>query len=112
MIRRRSKVDDNQKEIVTALRRVGAKVRHVHIVKNLFDILVAYRGVLYNMEIKDGNKFPKKFWRMDNDEKNLWILSKLEQGETECKNDFESVGVPYNIAYDVDSALKIIGAIQ
>lgn len=112
MIRRRSKVDDNQKEIVKALRSVGAVVKHLHIVKNLFDILVAFRGNVFCIEIKDGAKFPAKFWKMDNDEKNLWILSKLEQGETECKNDFESVGVPYNIAYDVDSALKIIGAIQ
>jgi len=111
MIRRRSKVDANQKEIVSALRKAGAKVKHVHIVKNLFDILVGYNGVLYNMEIKDSGKFPKKFWLMDDEEREVWILSKLEQGEMECKNDFESVGVKYNIAYDVVSALKIIGVI-
>ena len=108
MIRRRSKVDDNQKEIVAALRKAGAVVFHVHIVKNLFDIIVAFRGILFAIEIKDGAKFPAKFWKMDQEEKDLWILGKLEEGEFRCKQKIESAGVKYHIAYDISSALKII----
>ena len=42
--RRKAKVDLNQTEIVLALRKVGAVVKHVHQLKNLFDVLVFYRG--------------------------------------------------------------------
>lgn len=104
----KAKVDNNQKKIVEALRAIGAVVKHVHQVKNLFDILVAYRGEVFLIEIKNGDEFPKKFWKMDKEERDVWMLSKLEEGEMKCKNDFESVGVKYHIAYNIDSALKII----
>tara|TARA_R110000850_G_scaffold266127_1_gene396351 strand:+ start:230 stop:505 length:276 start_codon:yes stop_codon:yes gene_type:complete len=87
---RNAKVDKNQKEIVTALREVGAVVKHVHTIKNLFDILVYYKGITYNVEIKNGKG------------------SKLTTGEQQCKNDIESVGVKYWVIYSVDDALKMI----
>ena len=85
-----ARVDSNQKEIVKALRSSGAIVKMVHTVKNLFDILVYYKGVTYNVEIK-ANKG-----------------SKLTNGELECKNDLESVNVKYYIIYSVKDALKMI----
>ena len=88
---RNARVDKNQKEIVTALRRCGAVVKHVHQLKNLFDILVYYNGVTYSVEIKTDKK------------KNLTV------GEQECKEDIESVGVKYWVIYSVDDALKMIG---
>ena len=86
-----ARVDKNQKEIVASLRGAGAKVKHVYTVKNLFDILVYYRGITYNVEIKDGLK------------------SKLTEGETKCKEDLESVNVKYWVIRSVKDALNMIG---
>lgn len=91
--RRKAKVDANQPKIVKALRENGAVVFHLHQLKNLFDILVAYKGELYCMEIKSNYK------------------SGLTEGEKECKQKMESVAVPYYIVYTEEQALKIIGAI-
>ena len=85
-----ARVDKNQKEIVAALREAGAKVKHVYTVKNLFDILVYYKGITYNVEIKDGLK------------------SKLTEGETKCKEDLESVDVKYWVIRSVSEALNMI----
>ena len=86
-----ARVDKNQKEIVAALREAGAKVKHVYTVKNLFDILVYYKGITYNVEIKDGLK------------------SKLTEGETKCKEDLESVNVKYWVIRSIKDALNMIG---
>ncbi len=88
--RRKAKVDLNQAEIVLALRKVGAIVKHVHQLKNLFDVLVFYRGNTYCVEIKSSRK------------------SKLTEGELECKKELESVGVAYWIIYDVDDAMRML----
>jgi len=88
--RRKAKVDLNQAEIVLALRKVGAVVKHVHQLKNLFDVLVFYRGNTYCVEIKSSKK------------------SKLTEGELECKQELESVGVAYWVIYSVDDAMKML----
>ncbi len=88
--RRKAKVDKNQAQIVEALRKVGAVVKHVHQLKNLFDVLVFYRGETYCVEIKSSRK------------------SKLTEGELECKKELESVGVAYWIIYDVDDAMRML----
>ena len=87
---RNAKVDNNQPEIVAALRKVGAIVKHVHQLKNLFDILVYYNGKTFSVEIKTDHK------------------KKLTQGELECKIDIESVGVKYWIITSIDEALEMI----
>ena len=88
--RRKAKVDKNQTEIVEALRKVGAVVKFTFQLKNLFDILVFYRGNTYCVEIKSSRK------------------SKLSEGELECKKELESVGVAYWIIYDVDDAMRML----
>ena len=88
--RRKAKVDLNQAEIVLALRKVGAVVKHVHQLKNLFDVLVFYRGNTYCVEIKSSKK------------------SKLTEGELECKQELESVGVAYWVIYSVDDAMRML----
>lgn len=85
-----AKVDSNQKQIVEALRNAGAIVKHVHGVKNLFDILVYYDGRTYSVEIKTDAK------------------KKLTKGELQCKLDLESVGVKYWVITSVDEALKML----
>lgn len=60
-MRRAAKVDDNQADIVAALRYVGCSVTSLASVGRGFpDIIVGYDGKNYLMEIKDGNKPPSK----------------------------------------------------
>ena len=54
-MRRAAKVDDNQEEIVRALRKAGASVE---IIGRPVDLLVGYRGGTYVLEVKDGSKSP------------------------------------------------------
>ena len=89
-----ARVDSNQKEIVLALRRHGALVKHTHTIKNLFDILVYFQGNTYSVEIKDGNKPPSQ--------------RKLTDGEKKCKEEMESKGVKYWVVESVEEALKML----
>jgi len=56
-MRRAGKVDDNQAEIVDALRRAGMSVQPLSSVgSGVPDLLVGFRGVNVLLEVKDGNK--------------------------------------------------------
>ncbi|MDF7813628.1 hypothetical protein [Hymenobacter sp. YC55] len=90
MIRTASRVDANQKQIVTALRQIGASVLHVHQLKNCFDILVGYRGRTFLIEIKTSEK------------------EKLTDGEAEFKASWR--GSEYHIVYSVDQAIRLVTA--
>lgn len=85
-----AKVDKNQSAIVNALRQSGAIVKHVHALKNLFDILVYYKGKTFSVEIKQDCK------------------KKLTPGELKCKKELESVGVKYHIIYSIEDALDLL----
>ena len=90
---RNAKVDKNQPEIVKALRASGAAVLHCHQLKNAFDILVGYRGVLYMVEIKMPGK-----------------ANTVTEGENKCLEMFEKVGCKYHVVTDIQEALAVIGA--
>ena len=53
MIRRASRVDANQQQVVSALRAAGA---YVYIIGLPVDLIVGYQGKMYLVEIKDGPK--------------------------------------------------------
>lgn len=55
-MRQAAKVDDNQAPIVKALRKSGA---YVCIIGQPYDLLVAWRGHWFVMEVKDPTKSPK-----------------------------------------------------
>jgi len=57
-MRRAARVDDNQSQIVDALRAIGATVRVVTQGGGLPDLLVGFRGHTILMEVKDGKKPP------------------------------------------------------
>lgn len=58
-MRTAAKVDANQREIVSALRSVGATVQPLHAVgQGCPDLLVGFRGLSYAIEVKDGAKPP------------------------------------------------------
>lgn len=55
------RVDDNQVEIVKALRKIGAEVTHLHTLgKGVSDLLVSFRQRWLVLEVKDGSKPPSK----------------------------------------------------
>jgi Holliday junction resolvase len=55
---RAARRDDNEAEIVKALRACGAKVRIVTQGDGIPDLLVGYNGYTILMEVKDGDKPP------------------------------------------------------
>ena len=57
-MRRANRIDDNQNDIVTALRKAGATVRIISQGEGIPDLLVGFRGETMLMEVKDGNKPP------------------------------------------------------
>lgn len=58
---RAAKVDENQKQIVKALRDMGCSVQHLHAVgKGCPDLLIGYKGFNLLLEVKDGNKSPSQ----------------------------------------------------
>ena len=60
-MRRAAKIDDNQTEIVDALRKAGASVQSLAATgKGCPDLLVGYNGMNLLMEVKDGSKVPSK----------------------------------------------------
>ena len=90
---RARRVDDNQAEIVSALRKVGATVQHLHTVgEGCPDILVGWRHQNLLFEIKDGSKVPSK--------------PKLTPDEVEWHKRWK--GVVYTIESLAD-ALKVMG---
>ena len=91
-MRRNARTDNNQTEIVKALRKIGASVLITSQLKNCFDILVGYNGVNYIVEIKDGKKTLSQ--------------RKLTKGEEKFKNEWK--GGTYYIIESVDDALKMI----
>ena len=65
-MRRAAKVDQNQAEIVAALRQVGCFVEPLHSVGGgVPDLLVGRNGETFLLEVKDGNKPPSARKRTD-----------------------------------------------
>ncbi len=87
-LRTASRVDANQKHIVSTLRQIGCSVLHVHQLKNCFDILVGYRGRTHLMEIKATPK------------------DTLTPGEAEFRDNWR--GSPYHVVYTPDQAIAIV----
>ena len=95
-MRRAARIDDNQNEIVKALRNVGASVAITsQMGKGFPDIVVGYRGLNFLFEIKDGNKVPSK--------------RKLTDDEVQFFGNWHG---QVDIVESIDDALKIIGAIK
>lgn len=89
-----AKTDANHAEIRAAFRAAGAVVIDTFQLKNAFDMLVAYRGTLYAVEVKNGSLPPSK--------------RRLSEGEKACKAALESVGVPYHVVKSVEEAIELL----
>lgn len=88
--------DANHNSVVEALSRAGATCIDCTVAPALgFDLLVAFRGSLYVVEVKDGSKIPS--------------ARKLTDGEAFRKQELEYKGIAYNVVESVDDALRLIG---
>ena len=95
---RANRKDKNHNAIADALRDAGATVKDMTGDESIgFDLLVGYRGVLYMLEVKYGDKPPSR--------------RRLTPNEMKTYADFARVGVRYHIVLDEDDALRAIGAI-
>ena len=88
----RPRVDNNQEEIVHALREVGAMVQPLNAVKcGCPDLLVAHHGRLFLMEVKDKDgRLTEPEWE--------WI-----------DRWFQFAGIVVHIVRSVDGAMSVIG---
>ena len=92
-MRKASKVDSNQAEVVEALRTVGATVQSLAAVGvGVPDLLVGFRLKTYLLEIKDGKKPPSA--RRLTDEQLIWHGSWS--------------GGPVAVVCDVESAIRAV----
>ncbi len=92
-MRRAAKVDDNQREIVNALRQAACTVQLLHAVgAGCPDILVGCRGKNYLLEIKDGRKPPSQ--------------QKLTKAQKKFHRDWRGQCIVVN---SVESAFRAVG---
>lgn len=59
-MRRSARRDENEKEIVAALRKVGCSVSFINSDDGVPDLVVGRSGLNYLLEVKDGSKPPGK----------------------------------------------------
>lgn len=88
-MRRAAKVDANQDQVVSALRAAGASVQSLApIGKGCPDLLVAFRGDMYLMEVKQGK-------------------GKVNEMQTKWHGDWKA---DVYVVYGPEEALQVIGA--
>lgn len=88
-MRRAAKVDANQEQVVSALRAAGASVQSLApIGKGCPDLLVAFRGQMYLMEIKQGK-------------------GKVNELQTKWHSDWKA---DVYVVFGPEEALELIGA--
>jgi len=96
-MRTAAKRDKNEKAIVATLEALGATVIRIN-QKDTFDLLVAYRGSLYAIEVKNPEYRPKQ----------KPPDSMLTAGELKCKMSLEQKGVKYHIVFTSDDVCEIL----
>jgi len=95
-MRRANRIDDNQNDIVAALRKAGATVRIISQGDGIPDLLVGFKGETFLFEVKDGNKPP----------------SARTLTDAEKKFFMEWTGGICAIVESVDDALKLLEGIE
>lgn len=108
MPRYSNRIDDNQKELVDFMRKAGAYVKHVHMIKGFVDVVVCFRGKTYLVEIKDGSKFPYYFEELSDEEKEEFLESQLTPKEVQARQLIKKTNVKHHIVYDRYSVTKML----
>ncbi len=96
-MRRASKVDRNQSEIVAALRQIGCSVQLLHSVgAGCPDLMVGYRRDTFLLELKDGSKPPSA--RKKTDAQVIWHdawRGKPVAVVCNIRQALEAIGIPF-----------------
>lgn len=88
-MRRAAKIDANQRDVIAALRKIGAVVRYLSQGEGLPDLLVGYRAQTYLIEVK--NKEGK---------------NRLTPGQKDFHNRW--IGGPLIIVHTAEEAIRAI----
>lgn len=98
-MRRAAKIDDNQRDIVSALRQAGCSVQSLAGVgKGCPDLVVGFRDRNFLIEIKDGSKSPSKR-KLTQDEQNFHSMWKGHLAVVENVDEaLRAVGVTHGTA--------------
>ena len=111
-MRRASRIDKNQPELVEHMRSLGAYVVHCHDLKNFADLFVVYRGQTMAMEIKDpvAASLPKYFWELSHEKQIEYVVGNhLTPGEKECREEVLARNGNYKIVWSKESVLILAG---
>ena len=92
---RAARVDSNQSEIVSALRKFGCSVLPIHQLKNCGDAVVAKNQKTIIIEIKDGSKPPS--------------ARKLTRGEESFRNGWKGI---YMVIEGLDDVINLVKALE
>ena len=90
----KARKDANHNIITKHLQKNGCLVLDCSPLKNMFDILVGYKGKWFVMEIKDGEKPPSK--------------RKITDGEIKCMENCKKHGNKYYVVLDENQAWNIV----
>ena len=85
--------DKNEAELIQLMRGVGAYVQQMDKSEG-FDLLVAFRGVLYAVEVKGPGKY------------------RLTDNEQATREHFKVRDVAYNIVQDEQDVLRVLGLVD
>jgi hypothetical protein len=94
---RKAKIDSNQTAIVEELRVRGFHVLHIHQLKNCADLIIGKSGRLAYVEVKSDQDLPQKFFKMNEAEREEYLLGKLTDGEGKFLKGISYYGLPYII---------------
>lgn len=92
------RTDANHASVADSLRGVGAYVKSLHELPGALDLLVAFRGCLTILEVKDGRKKPSD--------------RRATSAERETLRNLLGAGCPAWIVEDETEALVMIGAVE
>lgn len=95
-MRRAARTDTNHSTVVLELRQIGAVVLDIHALPGALDALVAFRGTLTLLEIKDGLKRPSE--------------RRPTPDEKQTMRAVLGAGCPAWIVYNPTEAMVMIGA--
>ena len=114
MGRQRARTDDNQKVFCNRMRRSGAGVIVTSMLtgKYTFDTIVAYRGKLHLVELKNMDDLPKYFFEFDRKKQRDWLVeNRLTDNEINTLELLEAAGCELVITYSADHCLREIGGL-
>lgn len=103
-MRTAARKDNSHKVIQRHLKQLGITYLDLSQLKNAYDFMVFYRGETFHFEAKT-REYASKDNRLPENRVNL-----LTTGERRCYDRLQAAGVPYNIVFDTDEVLAIIGA--